>query len=76
MLIALVTPLIAVAVGVIFLSEEVTWRLLAGGLCIIFGIALINLRRRRGGLSGPLVTRGAEPDDDGEIAAVRAKLLE
>ena len=76
MLIALVTPLIAVAVGVIFLSEEVTWRLLAGGLCIIAGIALINVRRRRGGLSGPLVTQGAEPDQDGEIATVRVKLLE
>ena len=76
MLIALVTPLIAVGVGVVFLSEEVTWRSIAGGLCIIAGIALINLRRRRGGLSGPLATIGPDGVGDGELAPVRAKLVE
>jgi len=76
MLIALVTPLIAVAVGVLVLSEEVTWRSIAGGLCIIAGIALINVRRRRGGLSGPLVTRGDDSLEDSQIGVVRAKLSE
>lgn len=75
MLIALVTPFIAVVVGVVFLSEEISWRLLAGGVCIIAGIALINVRRRRGGLSGPLVTVGAEPISDGDYAGLDPKLV-
>lgn len=70
MLIALVTPLIAVAVGIVFLGEAISWRLVAGGVCIISGIALINLRRRRGGLSGPLVTAGADGLTDVERVAL------
>ena len=44
-LIALVTPVVAVIIGMIVLHEELNWRLLAGGLCIISGIALIVLRK-------------------------------
>src|SRR5437870_6714834 len=47
MLIALVTPVVAVIIGMIVLHEELNWRLLAGGLCIISGIGLIVLRKRR-----------------------------
>jgi len=47
MLIALVTPVVAVILGMIVLDEEFGWRTLAGGAMIISGIALIVLRRSR-----------------------------
>jgi len=51
MLIALVTPVVAVLLGMIVLHEKLNWRLLAGGACIIAGLALIVLRKRRKSLS-------------------------
>jgi drug/metabolite transporter (DMT)-like permease len=48
MLIALVTPVIAVTLGVIVLHEELNWRTFAGGAMIISGIGLIVLRKARG----------------------------
>jgi len=51
MLIALVTPVVAVMLGMIVLHEKLNWRLLAGGACIIAGLALIVLRKRRKPLS-------------------------
>lgn len=45
MLIALVTPGVAVVLGMIVLHEKLNWRVLAGGACIVSGIALIVLRR-------------------------------
>lgn len=47
MLIALVTPAVAVVLGMIVLGEKLNWRLFAGGACIISGLALIVLRKRR-----------------------------
>jgi drug/metabolite transporter (DMT)-like permease len=47
MLIALVTPLAAVLLGMLVLGEEVTWRTLAGGALILAGIGLVVLRRGR-----------------------------
>jgi drug/metabolite transporter (DMT)-like permease len=44
MLVALVTPVIAVILGVIVLHEELNWRMFAGGAMIISGIGLIVLR--------------------------------
>ena len=41
MLIALVTPVIAVTLGVMVLHEELNWRTFAGGAMIISGIGLI-----------------------------------
>src|SRR5216110_841149 len=58
MLIALVTPVVAVIIGMIVLHEELNWRLLAGGLCIISGIALIVLRKSNKRVS----TSEPEPD--------------
>src|SRR5207248_7856103 len=58
MLIALVTPVVAVILGMIVLHEELNWRLLAGGLCIISGIALIVLRKSNKRVS----TSEPEPD--------------
>jgi drug/metabolite transporter (DMT)-like permease len=51
MLIALVTPVVAVILGMIVLHEKLNWRLLAGGSCIIAGLALIVLRKRQKAVS-------------------------
>src|SRR6266480_2971771 len=47
MLIALVTPVVAVILGMIVLHEKLKWRLFAGAACIISGIGLIVLRNRQ-----------------------------
>ena len=47
MLIALVTPVVAVILGMLVLNEEFGWRTLAGGAMIISGIALIVVRTSR-----------------------------
>jgi drug/metabolite transporter (DMT)-like permease len=47
MLIALVTPVVAVILGMMVLNEEFGWRTLAGGAMIISGIALIVVRTNR-----------------------------
>jgi drug/metabolite transporter (DMT)-like permease len=46
MLVALVTPVIAVTLGVIVLHEELNWRTFAGGAMIMSGIGLVVLRRK------------------------------
>jgi drug/metabolite transporter (DMT)-like permease len=48
MMIALVTPLVAVTLGMVVLGEELTWRTLAGGIGILVGISLIMLPHRAG----------------------------
>ena len=45
MLIALVTPVVAVILGMLVLNEELHWRTLLGGLMIISGIGIIVLRQ-------------------------------
>lgn len=45
MLIALVTPVVAVILGMIVLDEEIGWRTLVGGAMIIFGIGFIVIRK-------------------------------
>lgn len=45
MLITLVTPLIAVLLGVLILREEVTWRLILGGSAILGGVAVTTRSR-------------------------------
>jgi len=47
MLIALVTPVVAVILGMIVLDEQLNWRLFAGAACIISGIGFIVLRKRQ-----------------------------
>jgi len=46
MLIALVTPVVAVVLGMIVLHEQFNWRLFAGAASIISGIGMIVLRKR------------------------------
>lgn len=45
MLIALVTPVTAVILGLLVLHEKLNWRLFAGGACIISGLGLIVFRK-------------------------------
>lgn len=49
MLIALVTPLAAVLLGMVTLDERLTWRTVAGGALIMSGVALVMLWRARAG---------------------------
>jgi drug/metabolite transporter (DMT)-like permease len=53
MLVALVTPVVAVLLGIVVLNEELNWRTFAGGAMIISGISFIVLRRNRA-TSAPL----------------------
>jgi drug/metabolite transporter (DMT)-like permease len=45
MLIALVTPVVAVILGMLVLGEELTWRTIVGGAMIMSGIGIIVLTR-------------------------------
>src|SRR6185503_11303436 len=47
MLIALVTPVVAVVLGMIVLQEQLNWRLFVGAACIVSGIGFIVLRKRQ-----------------------------
>ena len=47
MLISLVTPLVAVLLGMLVLDEGLTWRIVTGGASIMAGIGLIIKRRVR-----------------------------
>ena len=47
MLIALVTPVVAVLLGMLVLDEEFGWRTLAGGAMIILGIGFIVVRKTK-----------------------------
>ncbi|HEX8493165.1 MAG TPA: EamA family transporter [Pyrinomonadaceae bacterium] len=47
MLIPLVTPFIAVVLGMLVLNERLTWRIIVGGAVIMAGIGLIVTRRMR-----------------------------
>jgi drug/metabolite transporter (DMT)-like permease len=47
MLIALVTPVVAVILGMIVLHEELNWRTIAGGAMIMLGIGFIVTQRRK-----------------------------
>ena len=47
MLIALVTPVVAVILGMIVLHEELNWRTIAGGAMIMLGIGFIVVKKRK-----------------------------
>jgi LPXTG-motif cell wall-anchored protein len=47
MLIALVTPVVAVLLGMMVLHEQLNWRTIAGGALIMSGIGFIVLQKRR-----------------------------
>jgi drug/metabolite transporter (DMT)-like permease len=43
-------PVVGVTAGVLILDEAIDWRLVAGGLLILSGVALVNWRPRRRGI--------------------------
>ncbi len=57
MLIALVTPVVAVVLGMIVLNEEISWRTLVGGAMIMSGIGFIVTQKAKKE-KPELVTRG------------------
>jgi drug/metabolite transporter (DMT)-like permease len=63
MLIALVTPVVAVLLGMIVLNEQIGWRTLAGGAMIMSGIALIVVRRVKTKTSDPEVAASSVAAD-------------
>lgn len=46
-LVTYIVPVVGVAAGVIFLGEQLDWRMFAGGLLILSGVAAVNWRPRR-----------------------------
>src|SRR5687767_16031989 len=62
MLIALVTPVVAVILGMLVLHEQLNWRLIAGSACIILGLGLIVWRRQHKTVSIPEAEAGAVSD--------------
>jgi LPXTG-motif cell wall-anchored protein len=56
MLIALVTPVVAVTLGMLVLHEQMNWRTLVGGALIMSGIGLIVTRRKKQKTAVELVT--------------------
>ena len=64
MLIALVTPVVAVVLGMIVLDEQLNWRLLVGSACIMLGLGLIVWRRPRGTVAIPPAEAAAVSDSE------------
>lgn len=67
MLISLVTPVVAVILGMLVLDEELSWRTLVGGAMIIAGIGFIVVRKARSSVT-PAVTSG--PSDRTSVSTL------
>ncbi len=64
MLIALVTPVVAVILGMMVLHEQLNWRLVAGTACIILGLGLIVWRRQHKTVAIPAAEASVVSDSD------------
>lgn len=64
MLIALVTPVVAVILGMLVLHEQLNWRLVAGTACIILGLGLIVWRRQHKTVAIPVAEAAVVSDSD------------
>lgn len=64
MLIALVTPVVAVILGMMVLHEQLNWRLIAGSACIILGLGLIVWRRQHKSVTIPAAEAAVVSDSD------------
>jgi drug/metabolite transporter (DMT)-like permease len=51
MMISLVTPVVAVILGLLVLNEKLDWRTIAGGVMIMSGLLLVARRRNRRNIS-------------------------
>jgi drug/metabolite transporter (DMT)-like permease len=57
-LVTFVVPVVAVALGVVALGEDVTWNLFAGAVVVVLGVAIAEGRlRRRGAAAGAATGR-------------------
>jgi drug/metabolite transporter (DMT)-like permease len=63
MLIALVTPVVAVTLGLVVLKEELHWRTLLGGLMIFSGIGII-IKRQASSRSGSALAQVPDQQPD------------
>ena len=41
------SPVFSIVLGVLFLGDQLTWRILIGGACTLLGVLIITLRERR-----------------------------
>ena len=64
MLIALVTPVVAVILGMLVLHEQLNWRLVAGSACIIFGLGLIVWRKQHKTVAIPAAEAAVVSDSE------------
>jgi drug/metabolite transporter (DMT)-like permease len=64
MLIALVTPVVAVILGMLVLHEQLNWRLVAGTACIILGLGLIVWRRQHKTVAIPAAEASVVSDSE------------
>lgn len=64
MLIALVTPVVAVILGMIVLHEQLNWRLVVGSACIMLGLGLIVWRKPPKTVAIPPAEAAAVSDSD------------
>lgn len=64
MLIALVTPVVAVILGMLVLHEQLNWRLVAGTACIILGLGLMVWRRQHKTVAIPAAEAAVVSDSD------------
>lgn len=64
MLIALVTPVVAVILGMLVLHERLNWRLVAGSACIILGLGLIVWRRQHKNMAIPAAEAAVVSDSE------------
>ncbi|MGH7454482.1 MAG: DMT family transporter, partial [bacterium] len=69
LLLLLVTPLVAVTLGKIINSEDLTWQILVGGACIISGIGAIVLGQKKAPASSRIELK-ALPQTVAEVAHV------
>jgi drug/metabolite transporter (DMT)-like permease len=69
LLLLLVMPLVAVTLGKIINGEELTWRILVGGACIISGIGAIVLRKDKSSTLSK-IQLNAMPETTAEVAHV------
>lgn len=70
-LVTYAVPVVAVALGVVFLGEPLTWNLLAGAAVVVAGVAVMELRRAAPAGATPAVPDAAASAELGVPVPVR-----